>query len=62
MRYASITQYDEREAFARQKEEGREEGRVEAVVSLFKKGRLSSEEAAEELGISVSEFEKLAAE
>ena len=58
MRYASITQYDEREAFARQKEEGR----VEVVVSLFKKGKLSSEEAAEELGISVSEFEKLAAE
>ena len=58
VRRMCITEYDEREAFARQKEEGREE----VVVSLFKKGKLSSEEAAEELGISVSEFEKLAAE
>ena len=45
--------------------EGRAEGRVEGLlkmaVSLWKKGRLTEQEAADEAGISLEEFKKAAA-
>ncbi|MBQ2009140.1 MAG: hypothetical protein IIW64_09635, partial [Selenomonadaceae bacterium] len=45
--------------------EGRAEGRIEGLlkmaVSLWKKGRLTEQEAADEAGISLEEFKKAAA-
>ena len=45
--------------------EGRAEGRIEGLlkmaVSLWKKGRLTEQEAADEAGISLEEFKKVAA-
>ena len=45
--------------------EGRAEGRVEGLlkmaVSLWKKGRLTEQEAADEAGISLEDFKKAAA-
>ena len=45
--------------------EGRAEGRIEGLlkmaVSLWKKGRLTEQEAADEAGISLEDFKKAAA-
>lgn len=45
--------------------EGRAEGRIEGLlkmaVSLWKKGRLTEQEAADEAGISLEEFKRAAA-
>ena len=45
--------------------EGRAEGRIEGLlkmaVSLWKKGRLTEQEAADEAGVSLEEFKKAAA-
>lgn len=40
---------------------GKIEGKIETVLSLFKKSKITAEEAAEEAGISVEEFKKKAA-
>ena len=42
------------------KAEGLLQGKSEAVISMYKKGRITIEEAADELNISVDEFIKLA--
>ena len=46
--------------------EGREEGRgigiIDTYISMVRKNRLSAAEAAEELGMSAVEFERLMAE
>ena len=67
-----ITEYDEVKTLADEREEGRVEGREEgraegreegiifAMMRLMRKGRISLEEAAEEAGLSVEEFEKRA--
>ena len=41
--------------------EGRIEGLLKMAVSLWKKGRLTEQEAADEAGISLEEFKKAAA-
>ena len=41
--------------------EGRKEGKLEAALSLFRKSKITAEEAAEEAGISVEEFKEKAA-
>jgi predicted transposase/invertase (TIGR01784 family) len=38
--------------------EGRAEGNLEAIVRYVKRGRLSLEEAAEDAGMTVEDFEK----
>ena len=48
------------EIIEKYKAEGRAEGRIEGLlkmaVSLWKKGRLTEQEAADEAGISLEEF------
>ena len=39
-------------------EQGIQQGKLTSLISLVKKGRITLEEAANELGISVEEFEK----
>jgi len=39
-------------------EKGKAEGSLETLISLVKKGILAIEEAAEELGVTVEEFQK----
>ena len=41
--------------------EGRLEGLLKMAVSLWKKGKLTEQEAADEAGISLEEFKKAAA-
>lgn len=41
--------------------EGRLEGLLKMAVSLWKKGKLTEQEAADEAGISLEEFKKVAA-
>ena len=50
--------------FLRQEEraEGREEGALRTLANLVKKGRMTPAEAAEEANMTVSEFEKRAAQ
>ena len=43
-------------------EDGKTEGKTEAVLSMYKKGRITAKEAADELNISVEEFNKLLAQ
>ena len=50
-------EYDE--GIAKAKEEGIQQGIQENIILLFRKGLLSKENAAEELGVSVEEFEKM---
>jgi len=50
-------EYDE--GIAKAKEEGIQQGIQENIILLFLKGLLSKENAAEELGVSVEEFEKI---
>ena len=52
------------EIIEKYKAEGRTEGRIEGLlkmaVSLWKKGKLTEQEAADEAGISLEEFKKAA--
>ena len=52
------------EIIEKYKAEGRAEGRIESLlkmaVSLWKKGKLTEQEAADEAGISLEEFKKAA--
>lgn len=50
----------DRDIFEDGKAEGLLQGKSEAVISMYKKGRITIEEAADELNISVDEFSKLA--
>ena len=62
-----ITEYNEEEVLAairaeereKGREEGLEEGRLETFVSLVRKGLLTFDEAASEVGTTVSEFKAL---
>ena len=58
-----LTKYDEAKYMEMFKEEGREEGRAEGkmavLISLVQSGDLRAEKAAEKLGITVEEFEKM---
>ena len=47
-----------KEDFIRARAEGRAEGRAGLLVSLVEKGRISVEEAAEELGMTAVEFKE----
>ncbi len=47
-----------KEDFVKERAEGRAEGRADLLVSLVEKGRISPEEAAEELGITTVEFKE----
>ena len=49
------------EGVAEGRVEGRIEGLLQMAVSLWKKGRLTEQEAADEAGISLEEFKKAAA-
>ena len=49
------------EGRAKGKVEGRIEGLLQMAVSLWKKGKLTEQEAADEAGISLEEFKKAAA-
>ena len=49
------------EIIEKYKNEGRIEGLLQMAVSLWKKGRLTEKEAADEAGISLEEFKKAAA-
>lgn len=59
-----ITEYNEEKVFAQQRNEGRAEGKIEGaleiLISLVKKGMLSSTQAAEEAHMTTEEFEKQA--
>lgn len=61
-----LTEFDEIKWGELMKEEGREEGKTEGkqntVFSLVKKGKLTLDEAAEELGLDLSATEKLLSE
>ena len=54
-----LFEYDEKKAMAAQREEGREEERVRLLVKFVKNGILTIEQAANEAGITVEEFEKI---
>ena len=49
------------EIIEKYKNEGRIEGLLQMAVSLWKKGRLTEKEAADEAGISLEELKKAAA-
>ena len=49
------------EGVAEGRAKGRVEGLLQMAVSLWKKGRLTEQEAADEAGISLEEFKKAAA-
>ncbi len=49
-------EYDEDKFRAMLRADGRSEGEFEILESLLDKGRLSEEDAAEEVGMSVDEF------
>ena len=49
------------EIIEKYKAEGRIEGLLKMAVSLWKKGKLTEQEAADEAGISLEEFKKAAA-
>ncbi|MBQ7501629.1 hypothetical protein IJT93_02795 [bacterium] len=63
-----ITEYDHVRTLAEQREEGREEGRTEGIevgklrmlVKLVEKGLLTLEQAAEEVGMTISGFKEKA--
>ena len=54
-----LTEFDEIKWGELMKEEGIAEGKQNTVFSLVKKGKLTLDEAAEELGLDVSATEKL---
>lgn len=54
-----LTEFNEKVFVDSIRAEGHEEGRLLLLLSLVEKGRLSAEEAAEELQITKEEFEKL---
>ncbi len=56
-----LTEFNEKVFVDSIREEGREEGKFSMVIQLVKKGRLSVEEALEELQISREEFEQAVA-
>ncbi|KJQ69343.1 hypothetical protein TZ90_00020 [Streptococcus mitis] len=49
----------EEKGLERGKVEGREEGKLFAFLDMVRQGLLTSEVASQQLGMSVSEFEKL---
>lgn len=53
-------QYNKAEA-KRERQEGRQEGAIAMLIKLVKKGRLNPSEAAEDAGVTVSEFEQMLA-
>lgn len=53
-------QYNKAEA-KRERQEGRQEGAIAMLIKLVKKGRLNPSEAAEDAGVTVSEFERMLA-
>lgn len=54
-----LTEFNEKVFVDSIREEGRLEGKLSVVIQLVKKGRLSIEEAVEELQIGKEEFMKL---
>ena len=52
----------DRDIFEDGKAEGLLRGKSEAVISMYKKSRITVEEAADELNISVEEFNELLAQ
>ena len=58
-----LTEYDEAKYMQMFKEEGREEGREEGkiavLISLVQSGDLPMQKAAEKLGVTVEELEKM---
>ena len=57
-----LTEFDEIKWGELMKEEGIAEGKQNTVFSLVKKGKLTLDEAAEELGLDLSATEKLLSE
>ena len=53
-----LTEFNEKVFVDSIREEGRLEGKLSMVLQLVKKGRLSEEEALEELQMSKEEFEQ----
>ncbi len=53
-----ITEYDEARTFAEQREEGRTEGVLETAIAFAKSGLVTVAQAAEQVGMTVAEFEK----
>ncbi len=49
----------DKDIFEDGKAEGLAEGKAEAVLSMYLKGRITAEEAAEEMDITVDEFQIL---
>ena len=47
------------ELLQEERNEGRKEGAEETLINLFKKGRITKEEAAEELSITPDAFEEI---
>ena len=54
-----LTEFDEMKWRELMKEEGIEEGTVKTVLNFAKKGRITLEDAAEELGLDIEATEKL---
>ena len=59
MRDKDIFEDGKAEGLAEGRAEGKAEGKAEAVLSMFLKGRITAEEAAEEMDITVDEFQIL---
>ena len=57
-----LTEFDETKWGELMKEEGHQEGFQEGLLSLVKKGKISVEDAAEELGLDIPATEKLLAD
>ncbi len=54
-----LTEYDEAKYMQMFKEEGREEGKIAVLISLVQSGDLPMQKAAEKLGVTVEELEKM---
>ena len=52
-----ITEYDESRTLAEQREEGRQEGFLNALILLVKDGILTLSDAAKRANMTVAEFE-----
>lgn len=57
VKHMCITEYDESRTLAEQREEGRQEGFLNALISLVKDGILTLSDAAKRANMTVAEFE-----
>lgn len=57
--YMCLTEYNEEETMEMFRQEAREEGKINTLIDLVKDGLLTKEQAAEKLGMDLTQFEQL---